>query len=187
MRLIGITAGKIVSLAFNVDTIDSRAGIDAALKAEWAAKHNSTVLLSDDSIPAEPGDDWDDVKGVGEKPVPLRKTLTVDAINARTREIIAAGYEWPPGSGQMFSLSDTAQRNLSELDKIRDTLVEYPLQMSLLDDSAVYSVKDAAELRNMYLTGLSVVKSAYGSGNALKEKIHAASVAEDLDVIADSR
>lgn len=184
-RLVALRGGLVANIAFGVNEISSRAEIDQALVAEWSGKYEAVAFCEDPVARVEIGDEWDGTKGV--EPLSSRRARMLEIINAKTREIIVAGYEWPVGSGRRFSLSDTAQRNLSELDKIRDTLITYPLPMSLRDDSDVYFVPDANELHGMYLAGLAAIKYAYIRGNELKGLVHEAASHAELDAVVDDR
>jgi len=184
-RLIGILDGKIANIAFDVDVLSERSSLDSLLKMNFAGAHDSTALINDQTLRAEIGDGWDGTQGV--EPFVQRHVRSLEAINAKTRAVISLGYEWPSGSGKRFSLSDTAQRNLAELDKLRDSLLTYPFLISTLDDSYVYPVPDAATLHNMYLTALSIVQNAYGIGNVLKSALTMAKTNADIDAIIDLR
>jgi hypothetical protein len=119
-------------------------------------------------------------------PLEEQKKIRREDINARTVALINVGYEYPPGSGTFYSLSDTAQRNLAELDKIRDAL-NYPFKMASIDDSFVASVADAAEVNARYTAGLGRIQWAYATGNNLKSDINAAATQAELDAIIDNR
>jgi hypothetical protein len=108
------------------------------------------------------------------------------AVNARTGALIAAGYEYPPGSGVYYSLSDTAQRNLAELEKKANSQV-YPFDMASQDDTVIASVVNAAEVAARYTAGLGRIQWAYATGNALKKAINAAATQAALDAVVDSR
>ena len=109
-----------------------------------------------------------------------------DDINDRTSVLISMGFEYPAASGHVFSMSDTAQRNLSELDKLRSVLT-YPFAMATVDDFLIDAVTSAEDLHARYLTALGRIQWAYGTGNAIKAAINAAEDEAALALVVDSR
>lgn len=185
-RLVAIKDGKIANLAFGVNEEPSREEIDQALIAAWTAQYDSAALVSDVNARAEPGDDWTGTEGV-ESLVALRMRR-IQAINQRTEVIIRVGFEFPPGSGQMFSMSDIAQFNLEVANGARDLPeLTYPVLFSFIDDSGAYSCPNAATLHYMWLTALSLKRTALDSGRALKNAVTAAATAAELAAVEDTR
>jgi hypothetical protein len=184
-RLVAIIGGKVANIAFNVNDEPSRAKIDQALIDEWDLKYGETALVDDNELRIEIDDDWDGKQGA--EPLEVRRLRMIGEINQRTRAIILDGYEWPAGSGIFFSLSDTAQRNLADLDVNKDVLVTYPWSLSTKDDLGMHPIKDSKELHDIYLTSIVKRGTAYVGGNALKELVRAAASHADLDVIVDDR
>jgi len=111
------------------------------------------------------------------------------AIDARTRELIAKGFEFPAESGQQFSLSAAAQTNLMVMDGLRDDLAfPYPVAYGLKDDSdGVFSVVDSATAHGMYLTAVGTVRALLDGGNLLKTAVTAAGTQAELDAVVDTR
>ena len=119
----------------------------------------------------------------GERALAAAKAAKVAAVDAKTSECIFAGYVH---NGRTFSLSHTAQKNMSELHENRGAL-SYPLQMSVADNSEVYPIADAAELETMYQAALTSVLTQYGTGNALKADVVAAVDVAAVDAVEDPR
>ncbi len=110
------------------------------------------------------------------------------AIDVRTEELIAAGFEFPTGSGLWFSLSSHAQRNLQGLDQVRDLPeVIYPVAWNTLDDSAVLSIPDSATAHGFFLTAFAVYRAHLDSGTALKDQVRAATTVAEVDAVVDAR
>jgi hypothetical protein len=183
-RLVAIDNGVVVRIAFGVKEEASRSETDQTLIDEWSSQYDAVVFVEDPEARVEIDDEWASSRGV--QPITARKTALVSAINFKTKALISSGYEWPAASSHVFSLSETAQRNLGERDKIRATLT-YPLKMSTKSDDFVYSVQSEEELHAMYLTALARISVAYAGGNDLKERVHAATTHAALDAIVDER
>jgi hypothetical protein len=116
------------------------------------------------------------------------KDLKNNSIDRRTGELIELGFEFPPASGKLFSLSPNAQTNILALDHTRDDVsMTYPINYNTIDDKDVYAVPDSATLHNMYLTALSVKKSHLDSGTLLKDDVRAAVDEAAVDLVTDSR
>lgn len=114
------------------------------------------------------------------------KSIRFTEIDSRTGELIANGFEYPPASGKLFSLSTSAQINISALNQSRDELT-YPINYNTIDDMDFYDVSDAADLHNMYLTALSVKKAHLDSGTALKAQVRAAVDDAGVNAVVDNR
>jgi len=107
-------------------------------------------------------------------------------IDARTKELIAVGFEFPPSSGQFFSMSKEAQIRIHGCDYARD-LLTYPLKWQTLDDSGQLSITDAAAMHNFFLTALGTLRSVIDSGTDLKEQIADATTKAQVDAVVDPR
>jgi hypothetical protein len=116
------------------------------------------------------------------------KELKTNAIDRVTGELISLGFEFPPASGKIFSLSTSAQTNILALDNTRDDpAMTYPISYNTIDDKDVYSVPDSVTLHNMYLTALSTKKSHLDSGTALKDLVRSAVDKAGVDAVVDNR
>lgn len=118
---------------------------------------------------------------------PLRAAKIAE-IDARTEELIAQGFEFPPASGQRFSLSTNAQRTLLAADVMRDDpSFTYPVNWNTLDDTGVLTVADSATLHNFVLTAVGTVRSILDAGTALKDAVRAATSRAEIDAVVDNR
>ena len=116
------------------------------------------------------------------------RTLKANAIDRRSEELIAQGFEFPPASGKIFSLSESAQTNILALDNTRDDpALVYPINYNTIDDLDSYDVPDSATLHNMYLTALSTKKGHLDSGTVLKAQVRAAIDEAGVDLVIDNR
>lgn len=95
------------------------------------------------------------------------------------------GFEWPPTSGQYFSLSANAQTKWVGLMVSKDFLT-YPLVVPTSDDNVFYSVADATEAQNMYLTASDTIKTLLGEATTAKQNVKAATTIADAQAAADA-
>ena len=113
------------------------------------------------------------------------KGVKIDAIDARTRELVAEGFQF---SGQTFSLSASAQSTLLGLNAVRDDpALTYPIIYNNLDDTGVLSITDSTMMRNFFLTALGTCRAKIDSGTSLKEQVHAATTVAQVNAIVDNR
>lgn len=116
------------------------------------------------------------------------KRAKMDIIDSRTQELISQGFEYPPSSGDYFSLSDAMQRNLSGLNQVKDhPAVTYPLDWNHRDNSGKTSLADASEVAALYLTALGTVRAHRDTGTALKDSVRAATTVDAVEAITDNR
>lgn len=116
------------------------------------------------------------------------KSLKTNAIDRRTGELISLGYEFPPASGNIFSLSSTAQTNILALDHSKDDpALTYPISYNTIDDLNSFDVPDSATMHNMYLTALATKKGAVDSGTTLKDAVRSAVDEAGVDAVIDNR
>ena len=109
-------------------------------------------------------------------------------IDVRTRELIAQGFEFPAASGQIFSLSSEAQRNIHWMETSRDLLeFTYPVSWNTLDDAGVLSISDSATAHNFFLAALSAYRGHLDSGTDLKDSVRAAITIAAVNAVVDSR
>jgi len=111
------------------------------------------------------------------------KTIKNDAIDTRTGELIALGYNY---AGLQFSLSQNAQINILAIDTTRDEL-SYPIDHNNIDDTAVHQLVDATDVHNMYLTALATKKAHLDSGTAFKDQVRLAVDKAGVDAVIDNR
>ena len=109
-------------------------------------------------------------------------------IDARTDELVGLGFEYPPSSGQRFSLSAPAQMKLLAADAQRDDpLFTYPVVWNSLSDAGSISLPDSATLHGFVLTAVGTVRAVLDSGTTIKDAVRAASTKVALDAVVDPR
>lgn len=108
-------------------------------------------------------------------------------VDARTAELLAAGFEFPPGSGQRFDLSAQTQGVwLSLIVAAQAGLLSYPVSAGIIADG-VYLLEDAAAVLQFCGSGLARGREIVESGAVVKRLIYAAQTQEALEAVADSR
>ena len=118
---------------------------------------------------------------------PLKKTKVdkIAAIDARTDQLIAAGFTY---SGKVFSLSSSAQDKMIGSHQVKDDpALTYPIVWNNIDDTDSTSLADSAALNGFYLTALGTVRAHLDSGTALKDAVRAAADIAAVDAVVDSR
>lgn len=103
------------------------------------------------------------------------------AIDARTQEIIAAGFTF---DDHVFSLSVPAQINWSGLYSMQ-SFFTWPINVTTIDDQE-YSLT-LANLPYFIGTGSTAVANAIGHGRALKLAVGAATTQAGIDAVVDAR
>ena len=116
------------------------------------------------------------------------KNNKIDEIDIKTGELIALGFEFPSASGMRFSLSQSAQINISALYQSKDDpAITYPITYNTIDDLTTFAIPNAETLYGMYLTALATKKAHLDSGTALKNQVRAATTKAEVDLIIDNR
>ena len=109
-------------------------------------------------------------------------------IDERTTELIEQGFQYPPSTGLIFSLSQVAQKNLLGLQSAADNpAFAYPVEWNSIDDEGVYSIPDATTAHNFYLTALGTIRAWKDSGTALKDQVRAATTPAEVAAVVDNR
>lgn len=111
-------------------------------------------------------------------------------IDAKTKDIIEQGFEFPPDSGLIFSLSLEQQATINGAYTARELLTSmsaYPLHWMTKDDSASVDLQDETDVTNFFLSGLAAIRTAKDSGSALKEQILTATSFAEVDAVIDDR
>ncbi len=112
------------------------------------------------------------------------KQFRYEQIDKKDEVLIKQGFTH---NGQVFSLSNNAQKTWLMLHQMR-TLLPYPFNKTVLDDSLPsYTIANQAELETMAATILGTVNVIISSGDALKDSIRAATTKGTIDLIADTR
>lgn len=89
------------------------------------------------------------------------------------------GFEYPPTSGQFFSLSANAQIKWVGLAVGAD-YQSYPLTVMTVDDSVSYDIQDANEARTMYALAAGAVKDYLALATIAKVTVNAATTEADV-------
>ncbi len=119
--------------------------------------------------------------------IPLQETKNGE-IDQRTSDLIAEGFQFPPTTGLVFSLSAEAQTNLLGLESARlDPAFTYPVNWNSIDDEAVYAIPDADTAHSFYLTALGTIRAWKDSGTALKDQVRAATTPAEVAAVVDNR
>ncbi len=130
----------------------------------------------------------DDVieKSADEK-LPPAKKVAYSQIDARTRQLIAAGFEFPAASGNIYSLSNESQMNLTNLMLTKDDLSIYDIKINTRDDKTAIVITDKIELKDFYDAAQAAKRGHLDSGTALKDQIRSAASVTALSAITDNR
>lgn len=117
--------------------------------------------------------------------LPAVKAAKFAAIDRRTREIIARGFIF---RGIVHSLSQEAQKNLTDLDRLRaDPALTWPIKFNSKDDMTDNVIANANEMHQMALAGLTALKQAWDSGTAIKVRVRTAATVEQVRAVVDDR
>lgn len=111
------------------------------------------------------------------------KAFRYSEIDNKTGELIGQGFVY---ATKTFSLSTSAQINISALNQSKDVLT-YPIEYNTIDDQDVYQVVDATDMGNMYMAALTVKKGHLDSGSALKAQVRAAVDIAAVNAVVDNR
>ena len=165
-------------LCFCVELNNYETNIDLSELAD----HYDPFLLKFDSVTRKVTQVTEGSKFVAEEAVRLnrykrRKLAVVD--KHTTALIVNEGFEHPADSGNMFSLSLSAQVKWTGLYAARDTMA-YPLTVPLQDDSGVYNVADANEVAAMYAKAVSTINTKLAAGVVVKSQIKAAATVPEV-------
>jgi hypothetical protein len=130
----------------------------------------------------------DAVVAAHNSPLDQAKKAKIAAIDARTRQLIDAGFEFPPGSGVVFSLSLNSQLTLLGLGTAKDDpAFTYPVDWNSKNDKAKQTIPDAATAGQFFLTALGTVRAHLDAGTALKDAVRAAATVGAVDAVVDPR
>lgn len=113
------------------------------------------------------------------------------AIDAKTSDLISEGIEYPDGSGNIFSMSLAAQKNIIAFKGVVDSGADiYPIKITIKDSDGLddeYTFDDEASFNSFYSAAFTFVQSKYDSGRALKIQVKAASDIDELNAVVDDR
>jgi hypothetical protein len=195
--VVAVKDGKVVTTIGNWNLPD-RSHLQDGWLAELIRKHGpglEFVVVTDvDGDAAEarnlqPGWTWDaelQCGVAGEAELVQSKHARYVEIDRRTDALIAAGFEFPPGSGLIFNLSQESQLRFHGCDYARASLV-YPIMWQTLDDNTQIAVEDAAMMHTFFLAAFAALRSIIDSGTALKKQVADATTLAGVNLVADSR
>lgn len=118
--------------------------------------------------------------------LPAYKQTKKDQIDARTKELILNGFEYPGGAQVIFSLSPEAQRSLNSANINRGELA-YPIKWDSKDNLSTIILANATELHDFAAAGTDEVFGHRQSGHVLKQSVDAAVDAAGVDAVVDGR
>jgi len=175
-----VTIGKVYpsALAKEIATTAHVTGFDGVITKNGSLEILGTTLANEVALDAL-------VLAHGS---PQYKDEKNNAIDVRTEQLIALGYEYPPATGKMLSLSENAQLNLLGMDMTRnDPLFVYPVTMSTMDDTDTVVLANATDVHNLYLTALAAKRGHLDSGTVLKDSVRTAADKAAVDAVVDAR
>ena len=115
------------------------------------------------------------------------KAAKIEAIDARTQELIRAGFTW---AGNQFSMSDAAQRNWIGMGTMQSLgIMQYPFPVSTVNEGVAYlqSANDLMTFLAAYATYQTNPSGPLGSGRALKALVTACETVDAVNAIVDAR
>ena len=114
------------------------------------------------------------------------KTEKMNAIDARTKVLIDAGFEYPSSSGNILSLSLEAQSNIEGIHQAKDAAT-YPIDWNTKDNAAKVSLADAAAVSALFDAAMAAKRTHLDGGTALKDSVRSATTVAAVDAVTDSR
>lgn len=156
------------------------------LFADALATGEKTTLDGDATPPAVGSLLGDHAGAVSE--LDQSKAAKAAAIDGRTRDLIAEGFEYPSASGVYFSLSTKGQASLLGLEAARDDpAFTYPVNWNSKNDKAKQALADTTSAHGFFMTALGTVRGHLDGGTALKDDVRAAATVAEVDAILDNR
>lgn len=120
--------------------------------------------------------------------LPKYKLKRYIEFDKKTKLLIEQGFEYPPGSGYLFSLTPTAQANLLGTFTARDNpAFTWPLKWPTKLDDYEYVISGSTEFESFYLTALGTIRVCRDSGTLLKDAVRSASSRAEVDAVVDNR
>jgi hypothetical protein len=109
-------------------------------------------------------------------------------INDRSGELIlTGGHEFPPSSGNIFSLSENAQINILGAERKKDVSGILPLVFNTMDDLGTWAATTASDVDDFFMNALVAKKNILDAGTVLKDQIRIASTKIEVDAVIDNR
>lgn len=115
--------------------------------------------------------------------LPAYKAALVKKVDAETQRRIALGFEFPPSSGNVFSLSKEAQLNYLGMKTYTDAL-PYPFDVRTLDDTGFITISNATETNAFLDVGFVTKETWITTGRLVKTAVMAAADAAAADAAA---
>lgn len=109
------------------------------------------------------------------------------AIDRHTKVLINGGFEYPASSGDFFSLSQSAQDSLMELNAIRDESGVLPLDWNHKNDKGQLTLANSTAARAFIVVAFKALRGHIDGGTTLKESVRQASTAGEVDDVVDTR
>jgi hypothetical protein len=108
-----------------------------------------------------------------------------ERVDARTRELIGGGFEYPVTSGQFFSLSAEAQRKWTAMYTARN-LVSYPVFVVTADEQTTVELSEATDVQDFFTQMVNTVREHIDTGRVLKNTLRDLSTVTEYDIIDGS-
>lgn len=116
------------------------------------------------------------------------KLARVAEIDAKTDTMIAMGFQFPPGVGEVFGLNPSAQQQLIGAYACRDNEnFVYPIKWGSKDGLSHALLSNPVEFEMFYLTAVGTIRYHLDAGQAIKDAVAAATTPEELDQVVDPR
>lgn len=116
------------------------------------------------------------------------KTQRMNEIDARTDQLFEQGFQYPPDSGKVFSLSVRSQLKITNAWLARDEPgFTYPVRWNTRDNTDAHEMADATALNAFYMTAIGTARAYCDSGTALKDQIRAATTSAEVNAVVDNR
>ena len=146
-----IKDGKVDNVIFVVNA--------QSLESLKAIFPGADLVLVEEGTLVEPGMSYDGAVFSASPPSPEQleaaRRAAFEAINARTNELIAEGYEYPPGSGNRYSLDAEARATRTALYvTAEDPAASWPLFWPTQDYKSGILLTDAASAKSFVVAGL---------------------------------
>ncbi len=124
------------------------------------------------------------LQAIGADPVPLAKFLKNEKIDDVTKALIKVGFVY---GGDLFSFSENAQINISNLPTIAAGESPGPIDWATKDNGKIIELADATEIMAFYTVAMTHKAGHLATGNVLKKAVIAAADLSAVGDVADNR
>ena len=114
------------------------------------------------------------------------KQNKMSEIDSRTDELILNGFEYPTGSGDIFSMSVADQILISNIPATKNMLT-YPYGITIKDNLKTIQIADVAEMDAYYMAAFVFMTTIKNAGEALRASVRVAVSKYEIDAIVDNR